>query len=151
MTQNKQFDFNALSTNQKGVLGAALGMLIGTLLPFIDDDKSFSVWEIFSGDIGEAPQIAVLGLMVFFGYAAYIFLGTIAFGVLTYLNQFKNGNYHSYARIAAIIIFINCFIFIWSIGLMTGAADKSVTSALGLGAYLILASSAAGIYFSRKE
>lgn len=154
MTQNKQFDFNALSTNQKGVLGAALGMLLGLLLPFIDEEKfSFSVWEIFTGSVfDEAPPQAIIGiLLTFFSYAAFALMGTIAFAVLTYLNQFKNGNHYLLARISSIVVFLHVFVFIWSIGLMTGANDKSLTSALGLGAYLLLAGSAAGIYFSRKD
>ena len=152
MTQNQKFDFNALSTNQKGVLGAALGMLIGLLLPFVDDEKiSLSVWDIFTGNVGGEEGAMVLLIMTFFSYAAFAFMGTIAFAVLTYLNQFKNGNHSLLARISSLVVFLHVFVFIWSIGLMTGANDKSLTSALGLGAYLLLASSAAGIYFSRKD
>jgi len=162
MTQNQKFDFNALSTNQKGVLGAALGMLIALLLPFFEfNDEGISVWELVSGDIPgmkemkDADGFGKLGLAVliptlmhFVSHSIYIFIATIGFVTLTYLNEFKNKEFHLYARICAIVVLLNWIVWLWT---MNSVGDKSITSVMSVGAYLLLASSAAAIYFSRKD
>jgi hypothetical protein len=150
MTQNKQFDFNALSTNQKGVLGAAAGMLLGIFLPFFGGEQDFSIWDFLNGDFDGVPPKFAFIIMDLFSHVFHAFLGVLAFAGLTYLTQFKGKAFHLYIWISALVTLISLLTAIWYIGAMTDD-DKSLTSLLGIGAYLLLASSAAGIYFSRKD
>lgn len=112
-------------------------MIIWLFLPFVKlGPLSVSFLDILSQNA--TPELLLLTLLI------------IAFGVLTFIDKYL------LARICSGLVLTACLYAAFSMGdkqsqMVSLGGDFNVFSLLGIGAYLLLLSSIAGVIFSKPE
>ena len=132
-----------MNKNKKISLTIAGVMILSILLPFAKIGVfSMSLFDAVkagsSTPTGSSPEL--IGLIVLI----------IAFGVLTFMDK------HLFARICSVLILVACLYGAFKMadaqsGLSQLNVDVNVFSVLGIGAYLLLLGSIAGVIFSKPK
>jgi len=125
-----------MNKNKKISLTIAVAMIISILLPFF----KFGVFSVSLLDAVKEGNPETIGLIVLI----------IAFGVLTFMDK------HLFARICSVLILVACLYGAFKMadaqsGLSQLNVDVNVFSLLGIGAYLLLLGSIAGVIFSKPK
>ena len=126
-----------MNKNKKISLTIAGAMILSILLPFAKIGV-FSMSLLDAVKAGSSPEL--IGLIVLI----------IAFGVLTFMDK------HLFARICSVLILVACLYGAFKMadaqsGLSQFNVDVNVFSVLGIGAYLLLLGSIAGVIFSKPK
>ena len=126
-----------MSKNKKISLTIAGAMVLSVLLPFVKMGV-FSISLLDALQAGNSPEL--IGLIVLI----------IAFGVLTFMDK------HLFARICSGLILVACLYGAFKMadaqsGLNQFNMDVNIFSILGIGAYLLLLGSIAGLIFSKPK
>jgi len=121
-----------MNNNKKIRLGIAVAMIISLFMPFVKlGPLSMSLIDVIS-------QKATLELVL-------ITLLVILFGVLTFMDKYL------VARICSGIVLLACLYAAFSIADKQSGSNINFFSFLGIGSYLLLLSSIAGVIFSKPE
>ena len=120
-----------MTKNKKISLSVAGAMILSVFLPLFKMG-GFGISLLDYATDGEVPELIVLLVLI------------IAFGVLTFMDK------HLFARICSVIILLGLFYGGNKIPNLSGL-NINVFDILGLGAYLLLLSSIAGVIFSKPE
>ena len=126
-----------MSKNKKISLTIAGAMVLSVLLPFVKMGV-FSISLLDALQAGNSPEL--IGLVVLI----------IAFGVLTFMDK------HLFARICSGLILVACLYGAFKMadaqsGLNQFNMDVNIFSIFGIGAYLLLLGSIAGLIFSKPK
>ena len=126
-----------LLMNKKISIGIAGAMIISVFLPFAKI-AMFSMSLFDALRLGNSPELIALVVLI------------IAFGVLTFLDK------HLFARICSGLILIACLYGAFKLseaqsGLSQLNLEINMFSLLGIGAYILLLASIAGVIFSKPE
>ena len=128
--------------NKKISLAVAGAMLISLFLPFAKlGPMGLSLFDALTTDVMQSYKAELIGITVL----------VVAFAVLTFMQK------HLFARICSGVILLACLYGAYKMadyGSAMGGqlgADVNMFSILGIGAYLLLLSSVAGVIFSKPS
>jgi len=127
--------------NKKISLGVAGAMLISLFLPFAKlGPMGLSLFDALTTDVMQSYKAELIGITVL----------VVAFAVLTFMQK------HLFARICSGVILLACLYGAYKMADAQSAmgqfgADVNMFSILGIGAYLLLLSSVAGVIFSKPS
>lgn len=128
--ENKTENSIILNKNKKIRLGIAVAMIISLFLPFL------KLGALSMSLIDGISQNATLELLL-------LILMVIVFGVLTFMDKYLG------ARICSGLVLSVCLYAAFKMASL--GIDFNIFSLLGIGAYLLLLSSIAGVIFSKPE
>lgn len=121
-----------MNNNKKIRLGIAVAMIISLFIPFLKlGPLSMSLIDLLS--LNATLELVLITLLV------------ILFGVLTFMDKYLG------ARISSGIVLLACLYAAFSIADKQAGTNINGFSFLGIGAYLLLLSSIAGVIFSKPE